>query len=407
MTEPAPTPTSAEPVLPGHKVWTLRLGLIGGLLLVVLGLAAGGLYLAANPDGSDFALQSTLSNTVGFALIYVGLIFGLPLAATAWQGLRRRPSPPVGFPLWAGVALLALALLLGQLVLSFELATSFLFPPLHALSTSLPPILLLGAVALALRDRLAGVTRRQAIVSLSVGAILATGLAFGLEVAMVAVGVVVGAVFIALQPGGLVQLESLFWQLQDGRMPFDQADLVDLLQNPLAVAALVIGLAGVAPLIEEGAKGLVVPLLGRWYELTLTRGWLWGLTAGAGFAITESLFNSTVGLDLWLPIVVMRAGTAVLHCTTAGLTGLGWAQARRQGNLWPAGRNFGLALLTHGTWNAFTAMLVVASTQITGPGFSAAGPALIVLVSLGGLVFLGLVVLVSLIAITYHLRKQA
>jgi hypothetical protein len=400
---PDTVPLTAER-LPLNGTWALRLGLLGGLALAGAGLVSGSIYLILNLNTHQPSAVQTLIATVGFSIVFVAMIFGLALAMTARQGLQLRLSPPFRPRIWLVAGLFLVSLVAGQLVLTLDLASVYLFPLLHVLSTSLPPLLLLALVMRIWQAERTVITRRQAIAGLFFGAIVVTGLAFSLELLALTAALAAGAVFIAIQPGGITRLETLLSQVQEGSGQIDQAELIALLQNPWTIVALFVGLAVVVPVIEETGKGLAVPILSRWYAVDPRRGWFWGLLAGAGFAITESIFNSAIDLRFWIIFAVLRAGTAVLHCTTAGLTGLGWAQSMGQGRQWPLWRNFGLALTGHAAWNGMTVILVAASVQLAANEFPPLGPALIVVVTMAALVLLGLGVLGALLGISYDFR---
>jgi hypothetical protein len=115
--------------------------------------------------------------------------------------------------------------------------------------------------------------------------------------------------------------------------------------------------AGVIPLVEE----LLKPL-GLWYfwrkGISPAQGYKLGLLAGCAFAFLEStgaiLTNTGEG---WLPLVIGRAGTGILHMLTSGL--LGWGMA----NSWKTEKYFKLALAyftavcIHGIWNLFSFLM--------------------------------------------------
>ncbi|MFQ5613082.1 MAG: PrsW family glutamic-type intramembrane protease [Anaerolineae bacterium] len=413
MTEPfSPLPASPEAAIPAQTpspirgVWSLRLGFAGGVGLALLGSLVGSLYIALNVGELEFESEKTFTTTFGFAIIYLGLGLGIPLAVTARRGLRRRPSPPFALPIWIIAGVIILAWLIGQTVLLFDLAPTALFPPLHALSATFPPLFLVGSVALALRSNADYVTQRQAIAGIAFGAIIVVSIALVLEISGAAVLIAAGVLFVVRQPGGLARLEAILEQARTGALALDEINPASLLQNPGVVLIAFIGIAIVVPLIEETAKGLLIPLFNRWYRLTPARGWSWGLMAGAGFAIAESLFNGAVDLNFWIIIAIMRAGTSVLHCTTAGLTGLGWAQSLHRRNFWPLVRNYGIAVATHAVWNGLAMTIVVASLRVAGSGPMAIGAVIVSALALTGLILVGLATLGVLVATTYYLRRQ-
>jgi RsiW-degrading membrane proteinase PrsW (M82 family) len=108
-------------------------------------------------------------------------------------------------------------------------------------------------------------------------------------------------------------------------------------------------------------------VVARWARPHPARAFLWGVGAGAGFALAENVFNGALGgAEGWPLGAVARLGATLMHCATGGLVGWGWGQ------LWTSRRPFRLvgsyigAVLIHGVWNAITvsAVLLSASTLV-------------------------------------------
>ena len=85
--------------------------------------------------------------------------------------------------------------------------------------------------------------------------------------------------------------------------------------------------AVVIPPVEEAVKALVVAFATHTAPGPADA-LLWGMAAGAGFAVLESMFNASVNLDAWAPLILMRAGASVLHVANGATMGLGWYAAR-------------------------------------------------------------------------------
>jgi len=127
-------------------------------------------------------------------------------------------------------------------------------------------------------------------------------------------------------------------------------------------AAAIIG--GVMPIIEEIVKPIALWLLaGR--KITPQEGFVGGLLAGAGFALTENILYFTIALSAedWLFMAIGRAGTGVLHMLASGLVGWGLVETWRNGK-WGTQALLSLgSFLLHGLWNTLALFVGVA------PGF--------------------------------------
>jgi len=111
------------------------------------------------------------------------------------------------------------------------------------------------------------------------------------------------------------------------------------------------------------------------------------VASGAGFALTENLFNGALGgVEGWTLGAVARFGATVMHCFTGGLVGWGWGQ------LWTARRPlrflgaYVAAVTVHGVWNAAAVGIVLLSASLLTHEVSGLGLAL---KSLGLLTFVG------------------
>ncbi|MDD3828510.1 MAG: PrsW family glutamic-type intramembrane protease [Anaerolineae bacterium] len=344
---PAPqSQAPGEPRLLG--AWRVVV-LIAALGIVVLGLAGAliGLLLALlSPPGERLA-----GTTVSVALLALTAGLGLPLAWAAWQAMQGRPSSTFRpkSP-WVLVAAFILAVAGGQAVLELGLMPSLLFPPFHVVASLVPPLVILALVA----RGLGGAGRwRDATLQLSSGAFLATPLAFLVEGVFLFGLVVLLVVGPMMQPGGAEMLESL------AELPMDAMDstwlqdpeaLLPLVLSPGLVMAALLITAVFVPLVEELAKGVGVALMS--YRLPDERqAMLWGLAGGAGFAMVEGLFNTTGSLPSWAPVIVLRVGATLLHCTAGALMGLAWQQILVRRRWGPALGLYVAAVAMHAAWN--------------------------------------------------------
>lgn len=160
------------------------------------------------------------------------------------------------------------------------------------------------------------------------------------------------------------------------------ATLISLLLNTSASLALEAAfgaeLAGrwtpvvVAPLVEEPAKALFLPLvwMSRHFDNTVD-GFVYGAATGLGFAMTENLlyfwqvaslasYDPMQGLQAWAQTVGMRTCySAVLHASASAMLGAGLGFARFRGPLVrltaiPAA--IAIAMVMHGTFNGLVTL---------------------------------------------------
>jgi RsiW-degrading membrane proteinase PrsW (M82 family) len=149
-------------------------------------------------------------------------------------------------------------------------------------------------------------------------------------------------------------------------------DFEDFLSNREQLAAALLTVAVVPPLVEEAFKGLGVRLvLSR--QTSKASAFVLGVVAGTSFGTVEALLYGFGGLNGsetdWWSLMLMRAGSTTAHALASGLVGLGLYQAivlRR-----PLGGflHYGAAVLVHGSWNAL-AVLVGSRLVIPWEGLS-------------------------------------
>ncbi len=342
-----------------RTLW-LIVGIVGGCL-VLLG-CGGGLLASAFVFLSGDTL--TAIETLPIAgMVGWGLGFGIPLMLHGWAAWQARPSQPFTpariWPMWLAWILL---LGLGTAINSLSLVPTWLFSPVHVVTMSLPPLIILWLVGRALGQ--AGGSWREVIASVTSGGTI------GFLGALVSEGTGVLALIIALvvvilmTPGGEDQVVALANNLQDPTWLSDMTNLVKLLLSPpIAIAAF--GLLTIpVPIIEEALKTLATGVVGRWVRPHPARAFLWGVAGGAGFALAENIFNGALGsAEGWAIGALARFGATMMHCTTSGLLGWGWGQ------LWTKRRplrllgSFIVAVIIHGTWNAITVGAVFLSAN--------------------------------------------
>jgi RsiW-degrading membrane proteinase PrsW (M82 family) len=391
--------------------WSSRLGLlalIAGLGVAGLGLAGGGVYIALSLAGRRMADPLGVT-TIGVSMAALGLGIGAVLAWTGYAGWRGRASRlfrPGGWWLAACLIGWVLAVAVGQTLISFDLLAPVTFPLFHVAGLALPAVAILTLTGRAMGGE---ATQRQVAGQLVLGALGVTSVAFMLELAVIVVGAVVVGLLLALTPGGPALLAELRAIVTNPARLRDMQVLSRWLLNPEILIPVIGLVVVVVPLIEEAVKSVGVPLLSLLLRRTPTpaQGWVWGVAVGAGFAISEGLFNGAASLSFWAGIAILRVGATAMHAANAGLTGLGWARTLGSRRPWPVLMYYLVSVGVHGLWNALTMLMTVASlwtmSRMGGPAAMALG-GLGMLAGLGGLGLLTLGALAAVLAMPLRVK---
>ena len=363
---------------------------VAGLSIAFLGLLAGVLYLF--PPFITGGEIDLLGATAGASFIALGVGLGLPLA---WQGvssLRGRPSRLFRpRPVWVLVGVFIIALILGQAILAFDLLPVLTFPPFYILTAVLPPLFLLAFVGRSLAG--SNVRWREVVLQLASGAFLATFAAFGAEAVLGLLSAVVVFTLAALMPGGGAWFQELSAYLQDPRWFQNLENAYGLLTSPPVLITLGLTVLVIAPLTEEMFKSLGV-LFMSYRRPSKSRAFLWGLAGGAGFALAEGLFNGTLSLENWGGTALLRVGAAAMHCLGGGLMGLGWHSLFATRRPWHLLGAYAVSAGLHSIWNAAALGMIVVSFSIVASATDE------VRLAFGGLVTLGLIAFLSLLALS-------
>ena len=328
------------------------IGLLGvGLLFVFVGI------------GQLTSQTAGISDPASTFLYAAGLIFSgfllLPSAVFALLRLIRGRSsqvPPIFSGRWLLLAsgllifIFPLVLLAGNLVATREKIAWFLLPPLHILAVSVP---IFWLVMLGLRGLSHG-SGQYSWGLFGAGLVLGPILILFLELALLAVFLVIAILFISRQPDLAGELTYLMQRLRN--LPSNPEVLVQILQPYVLHPAVIVGVfayIGIfVPLIEETIKPIGIWFLaGR--RLSPADGFIAGLFSGAGYALFENLFLSS-SAPQWMSLVLARVGTGAVHIFTASLVGWGLASAWGQGRYLRLGLSFVLAVCVHGLWNGLT-----------------------------------------------------
>lgn len=322
-----------------HKFWAYAAVLLGGLLLLS-GLAAAIGYL-----GLPFSLpfQDVLGWQLGLmASLFLGLVVG-PLAMYhGASSIINRPSsllklPPIYF-FWI---VFAVALGLGNLILNFGAFANFIFPPVFVLGAALPT---LAVVAWAARRLGWPVMWRQAALAFAAGSTLS------IVVAIVAESLLSFIIYLLTAP---------LWYFGAGFTM--ESDFLHRIFFSPGVFLFIFITALQAPIPEEIAKALSLPLFGRGRITDERKALMLGLISGAGFAVLENMLYEGLYAQYngwsWGGITLLRGIGSVLHPLCTAIIAVGWFRAR-EGGVGKLLRAYALAVGLHTLWNGGFQVLV-------------------------------------------------
>ncbi len=395
-----------------HRTLWLIVGILGVCALVVL-VCFGGLMalmsilpalVTEGPPNVSGVLQAA-------GLVALGLGIGVPLALQGWTGWREHPSrpfnPPRAWWLWlalgpAFVILVTLGVAIGWLPQVINLPVppatitwiqALLLAPTHALTMSILPLAALGLVGWGLRGT--GGTQRDVVIGIAGGGCLGMGISMVAEILVIVAIVIVVIVVVILTPGGVDRLNELSQDMRDPAWQQDVSNMMDLILSPVVIASLFGLLCVVIPLLEEAFKTLGGSVIGYWVRPYPGRAFLWGVAAGAGFALAENLLNGAVeGAESWAPLAAARIGATAMHCLASGILGWGWGQLwteRRPLRLLAA---YAAAVILHGLWNAAAVGIAYAGTMALAQGEA-------IWASIPGLVAIVIVAIIGLLTLSF------
>ena len=318
------------------KFWAY-IAVLMGVLLMLSGIAAVIGYL-----GSPifFPADDLLSDELGeIAGVFLGLFCGALAFYHGASSVNQQRSSTLKLPaFYIFWIILGMVLGLGTLVINTDIASEFLFPPLFVLGAALST---LAVLAWAYRKMGFPITWRQASLAFVCGSTLAILVAIILEMTLPYLA------YLLLEP---------FWYLAEGfaDIAWGTPGFIErLFASPLVIVILAIT-AVEAPIPEEFAKALGIPMFGRARIQNERQAFAIGLASGAGFAILENMLYE--GLYAyhngwaWGGITLLRSIGSVLHPLGTGIIALGWFRMRNEG----AGKLFKAYLLSvglHTLWN--------------------------------------------------------
>ncbi len=357
-----------------------------GLGFAVFGVLAGLFYLGLPVVMGDAQYDLLQVNTVAASLMAITGGGGLLLAWVGWSGYAGRPSPRMRppHPVWLIVAFAGL-LASGLFVLGLGLAP-WLFPPLHVAAATVPPLFFVLLAAYLIDRRRPPLPLQDLVGQVAGGMLVATALSVAIEFMLLAGLLAFVSVLLSLAPGGLERIGTLFGNLRSPEMLQDPAVAQTLFSSPVILVAAGAALTVGTPLVEAASKGISLILVGTARRRPARmEAFLWGVAAGAGFAITGNMISSLAALPNWGGPITLRVGTALVQTLTGGLLGLGWYGWMSGTRRWRLWAYFGLAVALQGVWNgaAGLATLLAAPAIDTNSILLMTGGALFTLTLLG------------------------
>ena len=398
------TETIGTPLQVQDSAWLRAakvMALVGGVLAILVGLASGILYLlfAALPAGM-IGQRTMGSVAVSFAALVLGATLGGGLVFHAIMALRSRSSFRLSLPspLWFMLAF-GLVLALGATAPGPIRDSKFVFPIFYFLGIGLPVVVVLSAVQRRLGRRGLSGSWREAILQLSSGALISTSSAMLLEAAVVVFLIVLVVLMVTLAPDVATRWQGWLPDLKSLSRTAQPSDFEALLSSPAVLGLAFFVLAIAAPLIEEAVKAIGV-LFMVYRRPSPQQALWWGLLGGAGFTLTEGLLNGSISLGQmsWSTLALIRVGTAVMHCTTGALMGLGWRSLVLERRIGEWLKRYVQAFLLHGFWNSLTLGLL-AVPVLNGARVGELRPA-----GIAALLFLGLLLLLEVLGLAAILR---
>lgn len=381
-------------------------------ILLVCGLCSSLSYLVFPLTGSRGDTVET--NVVLGAIAGIGVLLG---AAFLWQGigtLMERGAvraTRIFPPLRVFILLFLVAIVIGLGALAFQTlvrsavvstVVAYAFPPWHFIAALVPPAAMVAYAAHRLGST-SGV--RALLVSFGWGSLGATALALVAELVIAGVLLVGAAIAISRVSNSQALIDQLRSELDLTRGTKDVSSAARLLNDPAVLAGILLYAAVLIPFVEEALKTLVVAFVDP-RKTQLGDAVLWGMAAGAGFAVFENLFNTSATLALWAMTAVLRIGATTMHVANGATMGRGWYAARVEGRWNRLLIGYLLSVGLHAAWNASALLLSSSATyylsnENASPGLTVPAAAL------SAALFLVIVVLaaIGLVWMAYSVRS--
>jgi RsiW-degrading membrane proteinase PrsW (M82 family) len=178
------------------------------------------------------------------------------------------------------------------------------------------------------------------------------------------------------------------------------------LANPLVLLLALGVVAVVTPIVEEIAKS--APIWAVYDRLTDGSQGFWaGALSGAGFALFEGiLVSSDAGTGI-AAILVLRAGSSLMHIMASGFAGWGIAAFRATRSVKRLVAGYGAAMAAHALWNGSVVAIGYGGIRTT---YGATQPDVfgVALSIIGAMTLAGLIggLPIALVAINLKLRAK-
>jgi hypothetical protein len=183
--------------------------------------------------------------------------------------------------------------------------------------------------------------------------------------------------------------------------------LQPILVHPASLAAVLLAVSAVIPIVEEVAKSAAPWLIFRQLR-TAAEGFWCGALSGAGFALFEGLMASADASGSWTVIFLIRAWSSLMHILASGLAGWGIAAFRVTGRTSRLAAGYGFAIAIHALWNAAVVGIGYGGLR---SAFSSAEPDVMAVAAIlaGGSTLLALTVVLpaAILLINRRLRTSA
>jgi hypothetical protein len=308
-------------------------------------------------------------------LAWVLGFFGLVCLPSIWFAIQRLSGNPTRPAAGSRFRLATLALVLwpfflaaGWAVSSLGVVSYFILPPIQIVAVVIPLWWLVELVQRSLR--LPSPQRNWGALNFSL--FVSTPLVIVVEILGVVAGALALIVVASTQPDLQRILSDLSVQVNGAAGDPDALLRIyrPYFESPWAIFLALAVISGLVPLIEELIKPLAVwTLVGR--RLTPGEGLIAGAIAGSGFALMETLFSLLNATHAsWLALTIGRAGTGVLHTTTAALMGLTLAEAFRTRRFLRLVLMYFLVTTLHGLWNAYSILNGISDLISGGSGLA-------------------------------------
>lgn len=364
-TAPVPeegAPLTEQPSPSSLQIITQIMAIVGGLGGIAMAVLFSLIWLLGIvTDPATLAVDSS-TNLLSCLIFGIGL--GSLLIWHATRAVLRRPTGDFRpFSPWLLIVIYIPALVIGQILLYFDLLPILTFPLFHVVVAFIPSLAIIIFVGRTVKA--VSPSWREIVGHLASGSFLSTTLAVTLEIILFVLIFILVVIVMAFLPDGLIQLETFAENVQDPFWLADPNNAQSLLFFPPVLLSLGLVFVIFGPILEEVVKLLAVILLsyrGSAQSLSRARIFLWGIAAGAGFGLMENLFNTTLALDVWALVMLLRIGATSMHCLATGLAALGWYHFRTEGSFLKFVGAYLLATFIHIIWNALAVGLTGVGT---------------------------------------------